>query len=241
VIDISHDAFVAIFARGGSKGLPGKNLKKINGLPLIGWSIKCAFEVDADLRVLVSTDSEEIAATASEFGAEVPFLRPASLAHDTSSEWSCWRHLCQFLLDSEGYLPKIMISLPATAPLRKPSDVQGCLEQFLRNDCDAVLTATKAIRHPQFNILRYDSDGCVTIYDPTAGRTSFRQQVAPVYDATTVCYVVSTEFILSKAGHLFDGNVSLYEVPAERAVDIDSEFDFRVCDFLLSEQKSKNV
>ena len=88
-----------ICARGGSKGLPGKNIKPLNGTPLIGWSIKIAKKVERISRVIVSTDSEEIAKIAIEYGAEVPFMRPQELALDDSSEWLVWRHAINYLED----------------------------------------------------------------------------------------------------------------------------------------------
>jgi len=121
-----------VFARGGSKGLPGKNLRLLAGRPLLAWSIGHAREVGRIRRVIVSTDSEEIAAVARAHGAEVPFMRPAVLAGDRSPEWHAWRHALEFLREDEGELPEAMVSVPTTAPLRHSSDIERCLDEYRR-------------------------------------------------------------------------------------------------------------
>ena len=118
-----------ICARGGSKGLPGKNIKLLNGIPLIGWSIMIAKKVNRICRVIVSTDSDEIAQVAKKYGAEVPFIRPSNLAQDDSSEWMAWRHALDYLDNSDSKKIDGLISLPATAPLRSVLDVEKCIEQ----------------------------------------------------------------------------------------------------------------
>jgi len=122
--------YAFIFARGGSKGLPNKNLRFLAGKPLIGWSIDVAKKVSCINRIIVSTDSHEIAEVAVSYGAEVPFIRPAELATDASSEWLSWRHALDYLTKQEGDLPDIMLSLPATAPLRSVDDVDKCINAY---------------------------------------------------------------------------------------------------------------
>ena len=117
-----------IFARGGSKGLPGKNIRPLGGKPLIAWSIEHALAVKRIERVIVSTDSEEIAAVARDYGAEVPFIRPAELAQDDSPEWLSWRHALNYLGETTGALPEVMVSVPTTAPLRLAIDIENCLD-----------------------------------------------------------------------------------------------------------------
>ena len=108
-----------IFARGGSKGIPGKNIINFGGKPLIAWSIEQTKSIKEINRCIVSTDSEEIAKVAKEFGAEVPFMRPKELAHDDSSEWLAWQHALKSLIKLDGFIPKVMVSIPTTSPLRK--------------------------------------------------------------------------------------------------------------------------
>ena len=142
-----------IFARGGSKGLPGKNIRLLGGKPLIAWSIEHALAVKRIERIIVSTDSEEIAVVAREYGAEVPFIRPAELARDNSPEWMAWRHALNYLSESTGVLPEVMVSVPATAPLRHALDIENCLDEYEKSDADIVITVTEAHRSPYFNMV----------------------------------------------------------------------------------------
>ena len=221
-----------IFARGGSKGLPGKNIKKMAGKPLIAWSIEHARAVPRIGRVIVSTDSEEIAAVARAHGAEVPFMRPLELARDDSPEWLAWRHALEFLKRDEGALPEAMVSLPTTSPLRAPEDVEHCLDVFERDRPDMVITVTEARRSPYFNMVTVDGAGAARLVIPTTTGISRRQDAPPVYDITTVVYVARPEFVLARQG-LFEGRVSAVHVPPERALDIDTPLDFRMAECMM--------
>ena len=139
-------AVAFIFARGGSKGLPGKNIRPLGGKPLIAWAIEQALSVKRIGRVIVSTDSEEIAAVARDFGAEVPFIRPTELARDDSPEWLAWRHALNYLRETTGVLPEVMVSVPTTAPLRLAVDIENCLDEYEKGDADIVITVTDAHR-----------------------------------------------------------------------------------------------
>lgn len=224
-----------IFARGGSKGLPGKNVRSLAGKPLIAWSIEQALAIPRIQRVIVSTDSVEIAAVAVDYGAQVPFLRPAELAQDDSSEWLAWRHALQYLRDSEGIMPAAMVSLPATAPLRSREDVERCLDEYEKGCFDVVVTVTEAHRSPYFNMVKLNSDRTASLVIPPAIGISRRQDAPEVFDMTTVAYVANSGFVMSHAG-VFSGRVGAVMVPIERAVDIDTLFDFRLAEFLLQDE-----
>ena len=221
-----------IFARGGSKGLPGKNIKLLAGKPLIAWSIQLALAVSRIGRVIVSTDSEEIADVAREYGAEVPFMRPTELAQDNSPEWLAWRHALDFLLNTEGVLPKAMISLPTTSPLRNIEDIENCLDVYVRDQTDVVITVSEARRSPFFNMVTLDKDGGASLVVSSDKHFIRRQDLPNVYDITTVAYVVRPEFVLSQQG-LFSGRVSAVIIPPERAVDIDTPLDFMWAECLI--------
>lgn len=221
-----------IFARGGSKGLPGKNIRPLGGKPLIAWSIEHALSVARIDRVIVSTDSEEIAAVAKAHGACVPFMRPAELAADQSPEWLAWRHALNFLKLTEGKLPDIMVSVPATAPLRQAIDIENCLDEYAKGDADVVITVSEAHRSPYFNMVRENNDGSVGLVIPPTSAIARRQDVPVVYDMATVAYVVKPEFVLSSDA-IFKGRVRAVQVPKERAIDIDTLFDFRMAECLL--------
>ena len=227
-----------IFARGGSKGLPGKNIHPLDGKPLIAWSIEQALMVERIGRVIVSTDSLEIAAIAKQFGADVPFIRPAELARDGAPEWLAWRHGLQFLKDSTGSLPEVMISVPTTAPLRFATDIENCLDEYEKGGADIVITTTDSHRSPYFNMVKACPDGTVKLVNSSPSKI-FRRQDAPlVYDVTTVCYVASPIFVMTHKS-IFEGRVKAVHVPIERAIDIDTLFDFQIAEALLLKRGGK--
>jgi N-acylneuraminate cytidylyltransferase len=218
-----------ICARGGSKGLPGKNIKMLAGKPLIAWAIEHAKAVKRIERVLVSTDSQEIAEIARQYGAEVPFMRPEALAQDHSPEWLVWRHALKFVEDSWGVRPDVLVCVPVTAPLRLPIDIENCLDEYEKSRSDIVISVTDAHRSPYFNMVKTLPDGFVELV--LKSEITRRQDAPVVYDMTTVSYVADPEFVLTKNG-LFEGRVSAVHVPVERALDIDTPFDFKIAEFL---------
>lgn len=226
-------AIACIFARGGSKGLPGKNIRLFGGKPLIAWSIEHALAVKRIERVIVSTDSEEIAAVALEYGAEVPFIRPAELARDESPEWLVWRHALNYLRETTGTYPEVMVSVPATAPLRQALDLENCLDEYEKGNADMVITVTEAHRSPYFNMVKTNPDGTVGLVNPQNSAIARRQDAPVVYDMATVCYVANPEFIMTHNA-MFEGWVKAVHVPAERAVDIDTLLDFQMAECLLN-------
>lgn len=224
-----------IFARSGSKGLPSKNVKLLAGKPLIAYSIEQALATKRIERVIVSTDSDEIAKIALEFGAEVPFLRPSELATDNSPEWLSWRHGLEYVRTSTGVLPKVMVSLPPTSPLRAKEDIENCLDEFEKNDSDVVITVTDAHRNPYFNMVKTNVDGSVSLVNNMKTKLSRRQDAPVLYDVTTLCYVARPDFVLNN-NSIFEGRVKQVYVPIERSIDIDSTHDFQIAEFLVNKQ-----
>ena len=147
---MTQRTFAFIFARGGSKGLPGKNIKDLGGLPLLAHGIRLAQAMDRVERVFVSTDDDQIAAVATQFGADV-IDRPAALATDTASEWMAWQHAIEHVR-ALGLDFDVFLSLPATSPLRNAQDVGNCLDA-LQADIDIVITVTPSARSPYFNMI----------------------------------------------------------------------------------------
>ncbi len=226
------DLVAFIFARGGSKGLPGKNIRLLNGKPLISLAIEQAKAVKLIKRVIVSTDSEEIGEVSREYGAEVPFIRPPELAKDNSPEWMAWRHGLAYLQEMEGKLPDVMISVPATAPLRSSLDIENCINEYIKGDTDAVITITDAHRNPYFNMVKTNSDGTVGLVNPVQSNIEHRQDAPEVFDMATVCYVLNPKFVFSHKS-VFEGRVKAVYVPPERAIDIDTLLDFQIAECLL--------
>lgn len=222
-----------IFARGGSKGLPGKNIRPLCGKPLIAWSIEHALVVERIDRVIVSTDSDEIATISKQYGAEVPFIRPADLAMDESPEWLAWRHGLEYLKEDTGAMPEFMVSLPATAPLRLAIDINSCIDEYEKGSSDMVITVTDAHRSPYFNMVKENSDGSYGLVNTPPLTVKRRQDAPMVYDMATVCYVANSEFVMLHDS-IFEGRVRAVHVPIERAIDIDTLLDFQIAEVLLS-------
>jgi CMP-N-acetylneuraminic acid synthetase len=231
-------AVAFIFARSGSKGLPGKNIRPLNGKPLIAWSIEHALAVNRIDRVIVSTDSNEIAELSRQHGAEVPFMRPQELAGDNSPEWLAWQHALNYLRESMGILPEVMVSVPTTAPLRLPIDIENCLDEYEKGDVDMVITVTDAHRSPYFNMVKTNADGSVGLVNPPQATIARRQDAPVVYDMATVCYVAKPEFVMAH-NSTFEGRVKAVHVPAERAIDIDTLLDFQIAESLLNLRRMK--
>lgn len=225
-------AFAFVFARGGSKGVPGKNVRQLVHKPLLGHALTVADQIPEMERSFVSTDSSEIAVVAEAFGATV-IPRPAVFAQDDSPEWLSWRHAVEWVRKTVGDFDRF-VSLPATAPLRLAQDVCGCMAA-LDDDTDVVVTMTPAHRSPWFNMVGSNADGYISILVDGGERIARRQDAPHAYDLTTLAYVVRPDFIMTH-NNLWQGRVRGVLVPQERAIDIDTEFDFRVAEFLMQER-----
>lgn len=222
-----------VFARGGSKGVPGKNLRPLGGIPLIAHAVRTALASRHVRRMVVSTDDPAIAEAARRAGAETPFARPAELAQDSSPEWLAWRHAIAETARLDGKPFDIFVSVPTTAPLRAPQDIDACVERFLKGDCDVVVTVSPAHRSPYFNMVTLDGAGLARLVIPPDRAVATRQTAPPVFDMTTVCYVARPSFVLEANG-MFEGRVAAVEVPSERALDIDTELDLKIAEALYA-------
>jgi N-acylneuraminate cytidylyltransferase len=210
--------------------VPRKNLREVAGKPLLAWAIQAGLAARRVERVVVSTDDAEIAEAARAWGAETPFLRPAELAGDRSPEWLAWRHALEQVPETETFL-----AIPATSPLRLPADLDAAVERLEESGADLVVTVRPAARNPWFNQVVLGPDGMARrVMDSLglAGPVATRQEAPPVWDLTTVAYAARPAYVLA-AEEMFQGRVAAVEVPEERALDIDTELDLAVADFLL--------
>jgi len=218
-----------VFARGGSKGLPGKNIRPLAGKPLIAWSIEIAKELSQVKHVFVSTDEGKIADVAREFGAAI-INRPKELATDNAPEWLAWQHAVKWVQDE--YAPfDIFLSLPATAPLRSKYDVERCV-WALDNDTDIVMTMAESERNPWFNMVTRNSDGFIHTVIPNDGTITRRQDAPVTYDLTTVAYATRPDFVLT-ASNPWDGRVRGVIISKRNALDIDTINDFMLAEYLI--------
>ena len=221
-----------ICARGGSKGLPGKNIRPLGGKPLISWAINTAKKVDRISKIVVSTDCDGIARIAKENGAEVPFIRPSDLAKDNSPEWSVWKHALEYLSKNKQMEIDGLVVIPPTAPLRNVDDINNCLDEFEKGKVDIVITVSEAQRNPYFNMIVNNKDGYSSLVIQPESRITRRQDAPVVFDMTTVAYVVRPQF-LNESNSIFSGRVRSVCIPQERAIDIDTLLDFKVAESLI--------
>lgn len=225
--------FAFIFARGGSKGLPGKNIKQLAGKPLLQYSIDTARAIDEIEKVFVSTDDTDIAECARKCGAIV-IDRPHELATDQSPEWLSWRHAIEWAIEHFGEFDGF-VSLPATSPLRSTEDVQNAILTRQKRQADICIAITAASRSPYFNMVKYTDEGYVELVNKPQSEVTRRQDAPNVFDITTTVYASTPDFILNHYG-LFSGHVASIEVPKERSIDIDDIYDFRLAEIILAGQ-----
>ena len=223
-----------IGARANSKGVADKNFRPIAGRPLIDWSLDQLFACGRIDAVAVSTDSEAIYRHAVSRGALEIGLRPAHLASDTAAKWNVWEHALERAEGVAGEA-EALVDLDCTSPLRLMSDIDAALELFLSERPDMVMSCCAARKNPYFNLVEPDASGALRVSKPLPGAIVARQQAPLVYEHAASTYVISPGY-LRRAGGLFEGRVIPYVMPAERCLDIDSEFDFRIVEFLLGER-----
>jgi len=224
-------SYAFIFARGGSKGLPGKNIKPLLGKPLIQYSIEVALQTSGIDKVFVSTDDNDIAKVSSSIGAIV-IDRPVELAQDDSPEWQAWKHAINWVKERHGEFEEF-ISLPATSPLRSVKDVESAILRKSNVGADICIAITPASRSPYFNMVKESSNNLIELVNKPDNSISRRQDAPEVFDITTVVYVANVEFII-KNNSLFDGTVTSIEIPKHRAVDIDNMYDFNFAESILN-------
>ena len=228
--------FGAICARGGSKGVPRKNLRSLLGKPLIAHAIECAKECPSIQRVFVSTDDREIADVARQYGAEVPFIRPGHLAQDDTSKWEVFRHLVQSLEKIEGTVVDILVDLDAGTPLRRPEDVSTCVELLVADSVDLVVTAYAAERNPYFNMVEFKGEGLVEIVKRSGKPIVCRQEAPQVFSLSPAVYAIRRDS-LWRYEHWSLAKLKIHVIPRQRAIDIDSELDLGFVEYLMQLRK----
>lgn len=225
-----------ICARGGSKGVKGKNFKLINGKPLIAYTIETALQSGLFEHVVVSSDSKDIQSIAVEYGADVFFTRPAELASDNAAKIPVIRHA---FIESEKYYSEkydILVDLDATSPLRTVEDIKACVDLSIEKKAENVITAMPSRRSPYFNLIERDTAGRWNVSKKLENAVVCRQDAPPCYDMNASIYVWTRDSIL-KNNEVFNTTTELYVMPEDRSIDIDSELDFQFVEFLLNQKK----
>jgi len=222
--------------RGGSKSVPNKNLRYLNGKPLLAYTIEQALLSNLFEHVVVSTDSENIAKEAKKYGAEVWFLRPAELATDFTPKLPAIRHA---LKEAEEYYNcqyDVLVDLDATSPLRLPEDIINAYKQFIDENADNLISGSLARKNPYFSMVEI-IDGRVGLVK-TLNSSVYRRQDAPlVYDMNASIYIWKRRVLL-KSDTLFLRKTSLYIMPEDRSIDIDTENDWAFVEYLISKDNT---
>lgn len=226
-----------IFARGGSKGIKNKNIKIFDGKPLINYSIDISKKSKYIDKCFVSTDCEDISNISKENGAEVPFLRPKELAEDNSAEIDSWKHIIKHL-NSKNDTFDIFISIPTVCPFKSLEDINSCIEKFIENDPEILITTIKSKKSPYHNLFKKIDENNVCLfsnqYENTVNRQSFENII---YENTNICYISKPEIILYK---IINKNIwtnfekiMMYEVDEIKGLDLDTELDWNIALYLL--------
>ena len=229
---VKNNMLCTICARGGSKGVKGKNIRLLNGKPLIAHTIEQAKATKLFNHIVVSTDSDDIIAVAKDYGAEVFFKRSHDLSSDSAGKLEVIKDA---FMRSESYYNTrfdFLIDLDATSPLRNVDDIANAFSQFLQGGYDNLITAMPSRRSPYFNLVEVDNSGKVALSKPLEKAVLRRQDAPKTYDMNASIYIWKREVILH-SNSIFLENTGLYVMPEERSIDIDTELDFEIVEFLL--------
>jgi CMP-N,N'-diacetyllegionaminic acid synthase len=221
-------------ARGGSKGLPGKNIKKLAGKPLIVWSIDAAKNADLKGDIIVSTDDEAIALIAKNAGASVPFIRPASLAQDTTPTVDVLFHLLE-IQQQKNIKYDLVVLLQPTSPLRTAADINEAYQLFKTKNCSAIVSVCECDHHPLWsNELPEDLSMKNFIRPEIKGKN--RQQLPKYYMLNGAVFIAKINYLMKQRAFVSD-EATAFIMPKERSLDIDSEADFVLAEYFIAKKK----
>ncbi len=230
-----------INARGGSKGIPNKNIKPLGGMPLIGWSIETAKKVPQISRLIVSTEDEKIAQVARDLGADIPFMRPAELATDTALQLDTMIYNVERLEKEEGKRIDAVVLLQPTQPFRLPGDVTGCIDALFKTGADSAITICPNKHHPFGLWTQPATQKGMSLFIPQQGEKGFnRQQMETLYMRTGSVYVMTRETLMDKKS-LYGDYVEGYLVDDIRSwIIIDDLQDWEMAEAWLAYHNAKN-
>jgi CMP-N-acetylneuraminic acid synthetase len=226
-----------ILARGGSKGIPRKNIKKLNGKPLVSYTIKAARKSSYLDRIVVSTDDSEIAAVAEHWGAEAPFLRPDKLATDEAASIDAVIHAVNWLKKESSYHPEYTMLLQPTSPLRKTEDIDKAVEKLIKNGGGSLIGLSESDKHPYW--MMKIKEGEVVPFSEKKSQYTRRQDLPEVYEINGAIYLAETEKMLSEK-KLLPGITLPYTMPKKRSIDIDDRLDWKLAEVLLKEEEKND-
>lgn len=222
-----------VCARAGSKGVRGKNLRILNGLPLLAHSLRQAAASGLFDAIALSSDSPEMLAIAKEYGATVLVDRPAEMATDTAAKLPVIRHCVAEAERVQGMTFDTCVDLDATSPLRAVEDVRAVVQLLEDSGAGNVITAMPARRSPYFNLIEQDEHGMIRLAKPASPPYVRRQDAPACFDMNASIYAWTREALMNAPG-LFNPDTRLHVMPEERSIDIDSEVDFLLVELLMS-------
>ncbi len=232
---VNTQVLALIPARGGSKSIPRKNIRPLFGFPLIAYSIAAGLAAETVTRVIVSTDDEEIAAIAREYGAETPFLRPPELARDDTPDLPVFQHALRWLEENEGYRPEIVVQLRPTSPLRRVHHIDAAVRRLIeRPQADAVRTVCVPFQNP-YKMWKIGADGFMRPLIEGEFPEAYnmpRQALPEVYWQTGYVDAAWSDTIMVKNSMTGDFILPLIIDPSEW-IDIDTADDWRRAEQLL--------
>ena len=225
-----------ICCRGGSKGVPGKNIRLLGGKPLLVHAVETAHGCRRLDDLVLSTDSEEIAAVGRDAGVAVPFIRPAELATDRASKWDVFRHVVRQYEALRGKTIGLLVDMDVTVPLKTSGDIDAAIELAeLRPDFDVVITGYEPERNPYFNMMEVGEDGSARVVKLLDKPIVCRQDAPRVYSLSPAAFVIRRA-ALDAFDHWSRARCGISPMPRERALDIDSQLDFRIVEALMKAQ-----
>lgn len=221
-------------ARGGSKRLPGKNIKNIGGKPMIAHAILAAKKSKYINRIIVSTDDPAIAKVAKKYGAEVPFERPSELANDTAPTLPVLRHAVKYYEKEKRFKADIIVLIQPTNPMVKSQDINGTIETLFKTKTNSCFSVTEISQRPEW-MYRMDNKRAKLFLKEKKGRTKRSQELPRLAIINGTVYVMKYDTLMKK-NKIRDENTSIYLMPRERSIDIDDLFDFELAKFLFKNQ-----
>ena len=222
-----------IGARGGSKGVKRKNIRLLDGKPLIAYAVESALDSKCFEHVIVSTDDKEIASIAKKYGAEIPFLRPTKLANDHSGMSDVIIHGI-LKLRSLGYSFDALINRDCTVPFIDKNDIRGAINLFKKINCNGVYSVYRQHQNPYFNMMETDSNGYLKLSKKLKHKI-LRRQDAPIVYQLNGLFVIKPNALL-KYGSTIMPKILPYEIPPENGFMIDTELEFKLSEVMLKEK-----
>ncbi len=230
---MQNETLIIIPARGGSKGVPRKNVRAIGGKPLIVHTIEAALQANINSRVMVTTEDEEIADVAQKAGAEIPFMRPVHLAQDDTTSLAVVEYVISRLEETEKYSPMYIMLLQPTSPFRDSNDIENAMNIMLKQDCDSVISVTEVREHP-YIMYGVTEAGMLHPYADNPYKLTRRQDFPPIYRINGAIYITKKVSWEKYKSFNHVPNIFPYLMSGEKSIDIDHPMDWSIAELYFN-------